>query len=166
MNAKRIKIGNKNPLQKQRGFVLVLAIVLLASLTLIGVSSMNSASIELKAAANEQQHQIAFNAVQSMIEYSISDPVTTGAAPLLDYQSSNEALEQPLTYSNFPNAKGLEAKVIYAGCIDGVEGSSLEEGRAFGFNLYTITATGSNITETAFSQQVQGVRHSAASCNK
>ena len=166
MNVKKIKSGNKNPLQKQQGFVLVLAIVLLTSLTLIGVSSMNSASIELKAAANEQQHQIAFNAVQSMIEYSISDPVTTGAAPLLDYQSSDEGLEQVITYGSIPNAAGLDAKVTYAGCIDGVAGSSLEEGKSFGFNLYTITATGSNSTQTAFSQQVQGVRHTAASCGQ
>ena len=166
MNVKKIKSGNKNPLKKQQGFVLVLAIVLLTAMTLIGVSSMNSASIELKAAANEQQHQIAFNAVQSMIEYSISDAVTTGSAPLLDYQSSEEGLEQVLTYDDIPNASGLDATVTYAGCLPSVAGSSLEAGRAFGFNLYTITAVGSNITETAFSQQVQGVRRTAASCDQ
>ena len=136
MNVNKAKINYRSPVQKQKGFVLVLAIVLLTVLTLIGVSSMNSASIELKSAANEQQHQIAFNAVQSVIEYAISNAVTQGAVPLLDYQTNDEALEQVLTYS-IANASALSAKLEYTDCAIGVE---------------------------AFSQQVQGVRHTAASC--
>jgi len=61
---------------KQQGFVLILALVMLTVLTLIGVSSMNSANMELRATANAQQHQVAFNAVQALIEYSVS-PSTT-----------------------------------------------------------------------------------------
>ncbi|HHJ35674.1 MAG TPA: hypothetical protein ENJ87_07900 [Gammaproteobacteria bacterium] len=150
---------------QQRGFVLVLALVLLTVLTLIGVSSMNSASIELKSAANAQQHQIAFNAVQSVIEYAISDTVVKGGGtPLLDYQTNSSAAQAPLTYA-MSNASGLKAELAYVGCLPGAPGSSLEDGRGFGYNLYTLTATGSNAKGTAISQQVQGVRHLAAACN-
>ncbi|VAW53054.1 hypothetical protein MNBD_GAMMA05-1955 [hydrothermal vent metagenome] len=166
MNINKISYVNKLPVQKQQGFVLVLAIVLLTVLTLIGVSSMNSASIELKAASNAQQHQIAFNTVQSLIEYSISDAVakTTsgGASPLLDYQT-NSATTQTLDYT-LDNAVDLQASLDYVDCINGAPGSSLEGGRGFGYNLYSITATGFNTKKTAFSEQVQGVRHVAASC--
>lgn len=157
---------HKRPVRKQQGFVLVLAIVLLTVLTLIGVSSMNSASIELKAASNAQQHQIAFNTVQSLIEYSISDAVAKTASgatnPLLDYQS-NSATTQNLNYT-LANAVDLEATLDYVDCLSGAPGSSLEDGRGFGYNLYSITATGFNTKKTAFSEQVQGVRHVAASC--
>jgi len=166
MNINNISYQRKKPVKKQQGFVLVLAIVLLTVLTLIGVSSMNSASVELKAASNAQQHQIAFNSVQSLIEYSISDAVAKTASgattPLLDYQS-NSAVTQNLSYT-LANATDLEATLDYVDCLSGAPGSSLEEGRGFGYNLYSITATGFNSSKTAFSEQVQGARHVAASC--
>ena len=166
MNMNKVRCMCKKPVREQQGFVLVLAIVLLAALTLVGVSSMNSASVELKAASNAQQHQIAFNTVQSLIEYSISDAVAKtasgAAAPLLDYQT-NSATTQNLNYA-LDNAADLEATLDYVDCLSGAPGSSLEEGRGFGYNLYSITATGFNTNRTAFSEQVQGVRHVAASC--
>ena len=64
------------PVARQQGFVLILVLVLLAVLTLIGVSSMNSSNLELKATANARQHQAAFNAVSSLLEYTVSaDPL-------------------------------------------------------------------------------------------
>jgi len=150
--------------RQQRGFVLVLSLVMLTVLTLIGVSSMNRASIELKSAANAQQHQIAFNAVSSTIEYAISDAVVKGGGtPLLNYQT-NDTTPQPVLTHVVANASALEASLAYVGCLPGAPGSSLEEGKAFGFNLYALTATGSNASGSATSQQIQGVRHVAAAC--
>ncbi len=71
------------PAARQRGFVLVLALVMLAVLTLIGVSSMNSANMELKITANSRQHQVAYNAAQSLLEYTASD----GGVGVIDYQT-------------------------------------------------------------------------------
>ncbi len=148
----------------QQGFVLVLALVLLTVLTLIGVSSMNSASIEVKSAANAQQHQIAFNAVSSTIEYAISDDVTKGGgAPLLNFQTNSSAVQPVLTHT-VANASNLQASLAYVGCLPGAPGSSLEDGKGFGYNLYTLTATGTNASGSAASQQIQGVRNLAAAC--
>ena len=145
---------------RQQGFVLVLALVMLAVLTLIGVSSMNTANMELKATGNAKQHQVAFNAVQSLIEYAVSD---TGATPpLVDYQITDTTTEQTVT-AKVPNASKLSAKVKLTGCGIGA-GSSMEEGKGFNFNFFTINATGSNEKGTATSVQSQGVRFPTAAC--
>jgi len=151
------KHKHKRQFEQQRGFVLVLALVLLAVLTLIGVSSMNSANMELKATANAQQHQIAFDSVQSVLEYAVS---ATGAS-LIDFQT-NDPTPQVVS-TTVANASSLSASAVYSGCSIGV-GSSLEEGKGFSYNFFNITGTGSNSTDTATSIQVQGVRFPAASC--
>ncbi|MCK5263286.1 MAG: pilus assembly protein PilX, partial [Gammaproteobacteria bacterium] len=44
---------------RQAGVVLVMALVMLMVLTLIGVSSMSSSTLEMKVATNMQQHNTA-----------------------------------------------------------------------------------------------------------
>jgi len=157
----RLNQSGINKMQKLpsrgKGFVLILALIMLAVLTLIGVSSMNSANMELKAASNAAQHQVAFNAVQSLLDYAISDAGVT----ILDFQTDS-ATPQSLTYT-LTNTSNLSATMDYAGCSAGT-GSSLEAGRGFGYNFYNITGTGSNKTGTATSIQGQGVRYPSAAC--
>ena len=143
--------------KQQRGFVLVLALVLLAVMTLIGVSSMNSSNMELKATANAQQHQVAFNAVQSLLEFAVS----SGGAALIDFQTSDPT-PQIVTHV-LANASALTASAVYAGCSVGV-GSSLEEGKGFSYNFFDISGSGSNATGSATSIQSQGIRFPAAAC--
>jgi Tfp pilus assembly protein PilX len=145
---------------RQRGFVLVLALVMLAVLTLIGVSSMNSANMELKATANAQQHQVAFNAVQSALEFAVSD---TGPTPLYDFQTSDPTAQ--VIWPAVANASALSASAVYAGCSTGV-GSSVQKNKGFSYNFFNITGTGSNTTGTATSIQNQGIRYPAAACDK
>lgn len=144
---------------EQGGFVLVLALVMLAVLTLIGVSSMNSANMELRATANARQHQIAFNVVQSLLEFVISDQ---GAAPVVDFQTADKNLVQTVT-TTVTNASALSAEVRLSGCSVGL-GSSLEAGKGFSYNFFNITGSGSNSTGTATSIQGQGIRYPSASC--
>ncbi len=154
----QVKQG-KRPANRQQGFVLVLVLVLLAVMTLIGVSSMNSANLELRATANAHQHQVAFNAVQSLLAYATS--VTSAALPVFDFQTTSSTL-QKVSYS-MPNASNLAATAVYAGCSVGV-GSSLEKGKGFSYSFYTISGSGSNKTGTATSIQTQGIRYPAAAC--
>jgi type IV pilus assembly protein PilX len=51
----------------QRGVSLIVALVLLIVLTLIGVSSMNTAIVELKMAGSAQQQSIALNRANEML---------------------------------------------------------------------------------------------------
>ena len=147
------------PKNSQRGFVLILTLVLLAVLTLIGVSSMDSANTELKATANAKQHQIAFNVVQSLLEFAVS----AGGAAIIDFQENDPTVTQTVTTYSVANGSSLSAGAVFAGC--GVAlGNSLEAGKGFSYNYFDITGTGSNASGGATSVQVQGVRFPAASC--
>ena len=150
------------PLVRQQGFVLILVLVLLATLTLIGVSSMNSSNMELKATANARQHHVAFNAVQSLIEYTVSGQTTV----TVDFQTVPTAV-QTVALSGADatalSASALSADVAYAGCAASV-GNSIA-GKGFSSNFFNVTATGANASGTSTSTQVQGVRFPAAACN-
>ena len=145
------------PLVRQQGFVLILVLVLLATLTLIGVSSMNSSNMELKATANARQHHVAFNAVQSLIEYAVSGQT----AVTVDFQTVPSTV-QTVPYT-MTDASALTADVAYAGCAASV-GNSIA-GKGFSSNFFNVIATGANASGTSTSTQVQGVRFPAAACN-
>jgi len=148
--------------RKQSGFVLVFALFLLAVMTLIGVSSMNSANMELRGSANSRQHHVAYNAVHSLLEYVISsEAVTTGGDPI-NFQNNDDALVQPVTYT-VSGSNTLNAQVRFAGCTKGI-GMSLQEGQGFVDNYYGVTGSGGNSTGTATSTQGMGVKYVGASC--
>jgi len=156
------KQKNSNQLPgKQQGFVLVMALVLLAVMTLIGVSSMNSANMELRATANARQHQIAFNGVQSLLEYILSKDAVKTDGNLIDWQTTS-VVAQDVTHV-IDNTSSLQASAVYAGCSSGV-GSSLEAGKGVSYNFYSVAASGSNTTGTSTSLQNRGVRYPSASC--
>lgn len=60
-------------LPSQRGVSLVVALVMLLVLTLIGVSSMNTAIVELKMAGSTQQQGIALNRADEMLRVGEED---------------------------------------------------------------------------------------------
>ena len=69
-------------LASQRGVSLVVALVMLLVLTLIGVSSMNTAIVELKMAGSMQQQGIALNRADEMLRVGEEDvlAIVTDAA--------------------------------------------------------------------------------------
>ena len=105
---------NFNQQKKQRGVVLVMVLVLLAVLTLIGVSSMNSSSMELKATANARQHQAAFHVAQSVIEFAVS----AGGEALIDFQTNDPDLTQTINGDDFSVTGGSDfsASAVFSGC--------------------------------------------------
>ncbi len=141
---------------KQQGLILVLSLVMLTALTLIGVASMESASMELKAAANSQHHQVAFNAVQSLLDYSVS----TGSP--INYQPADLTAEQKVTHVS-KGSSTLTAVVNYAGCAASL-GTTLEDG-GLSYNYFVIDGSGGNAAKTATSLQSQGIRYPSASCD-
>jgi len=145
---------------KQSGFVLILALVLLTVMTLIGVSSMNSASMELRATANARQHQMAFNNVYSLLEYTVSSGAVTTLGNFIDYQTTLPAAQIVVSPTASNNS---QASIVYAGCSSGV-GSSLQSGKGVSYNFYNNLASGSSASSLVASQQNLGVRSPAASC--
>jgi len=159
-----IKQRDRKQIQsKQHGFVLVLALVLLAVMTLIGVSSMNSATMELKATANARQHQLAFNAVQSLLQYVLSTGAVTTAGVEINYKTAEPAATLTQVVDHPATDNNSQASIVFAGCSSGV-GSSLEEGKGVSYNFYNVSASGSNTTNTSRSLQNIGVKNMAAAC--
>ncbi len=67
----------------QRGAVLVMGLVLLMVLTILGVSGMNTATLELAMAGNAQFHQEAFQAAETGINISIAQRNFNTLAPAI-----------------------------------------------------------------------------------
>src|SRR4051794_32967462 len=63
---------NMTPRRRQRGAALVVGLLLLLILTMLAISTMNSASVEFIMAGNEQYHQNAFQAAESGIAQTIA----------------------------------------------------------------------------------------------
>ena len=163
---------NQSGIKKQSGAVLVIALVLLAVLTLIGVSSMESASVQLKVSSNTQEHEVAFQSAQSVIAFISSEEVgintdTDWVAPAntkrIDYHSISttpQIIDFP--YSATTGTTG-RAVVTRVGCSAGI-GDSLEDGKGQKYNFYDAQVTGNNVSGSSTSVQVQGVRYFAAGC--
>ena len=154
-----MNILHTHKMDRQHGAVLVMALVMLTVLTLIGVSSMSSSTLELKVAGNTQQHDIAFQVAQTVIDIAASDdPANTN-----NYQVFNIGVEQIINYNSADGKATAQAATLWAGCKKNI-GSSLEEGKAPASNFFNVRATGQTITGSSSSVQVQGLRFPAAAC--
>lgn len=63
---------------KQRGVVLIVALVLLLVVTLLGVAVMSGAALDMKMASNSQERQQAFNAAEAALSYAESSLMQAG----------------------------------------------------------------------------------------
>lgn len=162
MNTQAMK---QRSIDKQRGAVLVMALVMMTVLTLIGVSSMNSSTIELKVSSNTQQHDIAFQAAQSIIDIAASPdtPLNTNDYQVFETDDTQPGYEQNLAYTGSSGKSSASAITTWVGCKTQI-GSSLEQGKAPVVNFFNVNATGSTVTGSATSVQMQGVRFPAAAC--
>lgn len=88
---------------KQKGAVLVIGLVMLVVITVLGVSGMNGAALELTMAGNAQFHQQAFQAAETGIDISISsgDYITSAASilPVTPIDSGDYTTEGTMDFS-------------------------------------------------------------------
>lgn len=77
--------------KRQRGAALVVGLVLMLVLTVLGISGMNTATLELTMAGNTESHQDAFQAAETGIDipigqrtYTTLNPTTLAYTPLGD----------------------------------------------------------------------------------
>lgn len=76
----RMNYGKTGP-GSQRGVSLIVALVMLIVLTLIGVSSMNTAIVELKMAGSAQQQGIALNRADELLRVAEDDVIAIVTDP-------------------------------------------------------------------------------------
>lgn len=87
--------------RQQRGAALVVGLLLLVVLTLLAISGMNTASLDLQMAGNEQSYQNSFQAAETGVEQALSSgsyntgapsviPVTTVPGTTDTYQATTQ----------------------------------------------------------------------------
>ena len=69
--------------KQQHGAALIIGLVLLMVMTVLGVSGMNTATLELTMASNSQFHQDAFQAAETGVDISIATRNFTTLAPAI-----------------------------------------------------------------------------------
>jgi len=67
--------------QRQGGAALIVGLVLMMVLTVLGISGMNTATLELTMASNNESHQDAFQAAETGIDIPIAQRTYTTLAP-------------------------------------------------------------------------------------
>src|SRR5262245_55090546 len=148
-----MKSRNRNPRRRQRGAALVVGLILLVILTLLAVSGMNTASVELVMAGNEQYRQRAFQASGTGIEEALSElatvPQTSTGKTLADVAVKKTTTEKYTVTSK------------YVG--DDLNVPGFSTGKFVGLH-YEITSDGFS-SRNAHSQQKQGAYIIQASGN-
>jgi Tfp pilus assembly protein PilX len=143
---------NRNP-RRQRGAALVVGLILLVILTLLAVSGMNTASVELVMAGNEQYRQRAFQAAGTGVEEAVAVLATvpqTGTAKTLTKQAVKGTSTETYDISS-----------VYVG--DDLNVPGFSAGKFVGIH-YQITSDGFS-SRNAHSQQTQGAYIIQASGN-
>lgn len=107
--AYRQHLGKQRYPKKQQGAALVLALVILAILTVFAINSYESATREETILGNTNEYRIAFNAADASLTDALTD-VVDGSAKSCNVcgaaDASSCAANQPLDFSNCPdNAK-------------------------------------------------------------
>lgn len=65
--------------RRQKGAALIVGLVLLLVLTMLGISGINMATLEIKMTENTQAAEFAFEAAETGIDVALSGPVDTSA---------------------------------------------------------------------------------------
>ena len=103
--------------RKQRGAALVVGLMLLAILTLLAISGMNTASTELVMAGNEQFREGAFQASEAGIEQQLLKldaipPDTTKSVPATADLGNGTTYDTASTYRGEGNVPGSSTKFV------------------------------------------------------
>lgn len=86
---------------RQKGAALIVGLVLMLVLTVLGISGINMATLELTMAGNSQASELAFQAAETGIDVALSGPVSTST---------------PQVYSNVTVGDGSYAFTAQIGC--------------------------------------------------
>ena len=102
MRALSIKHTAAHAVTKQRGAVLVMALVILLVMTILGVTVMNTASLESTMAGNTQETNRAFHSAESGLEHSMMDGASFST--LINPGATNGPTGEAYTFGSYSPA--------------------------------------------------------------
>jgi type IV pilus assembly protein PilX len=130
---------------KQKGAALIVGLVLLLVLTVLGISGMNTALLEMTMAGNTQAAQLSFQAAETGIDVAMSGNVSTSS---------------PVTYTDIgmddDDSYSFTASIVCAGTTPVPEGIYSENGSARAIH-FDATSTGVQTVRNARSVHTQSV---------
>ncbi len=133
-----------NP-KKQRGAALVIGLVLLLVLTVLAISTMNTASMELTMAGNAQYQQNAFQAAETGIERSLVAGLFNPGGGVQTVSGAN-ATSGNYTAAITPQLLGAAQPALW--------GSSWDSFSTFHFEINSV---GTTLVRNAVANNIQGV---------
>lgn len=159
----------RNLPSKQTGIVLVMSLVMLTVLTLIGVSSMSGATLEMKVAGNMQQRNIAFQGAESRMAFASSHDTSNPIDFLAAIPDPDDPDSWVTQYCNVDEGcpDGTDwtatAEVDYLDCGKDV-GSSLESGKGFAYRTFEIVVAGQTTSGSSRSVQASAIKFPVKGC--
>lgn len=130
-------------LKEEDGSIIVIALVVLALVTVIGISSTNTTSVELQIAANEKFQKIAFYSAESGWQSTVA--YLDQQFPLITDDVGWDASGTYTTAKfNNPDSRSLSTDSGFAASAD-FTGTAVAPGYGTDFKrfLYTVTSSGS-----------------------
>ncbi|MCR9190422.1 MAG: PilX N-terminal domain-containing pilus assembly protein [Alteromonadaceae bacterium] len=110
----------RNPvigLEKQRGAVLVISLVILLVVTLLGVGALETAVFQERMAANSQNKNVAFQDTASLLEDILRDPNVLGGTATVLNDAIVRGVGEPSNVTNYAadDPVSAEYSVTYMG---------------------------------------------------
>ena len=149
VRSKMIKNVSKTAIKKQQGLVLVLSLLVLMSLTILGVTSVSSALFQSKMATNLERQLLVFDAAEAAISGVVFEAEDSNVL-------TTDTLTDPLTEARQGNAINLHSQQL--SCYDNAnwvsrhvtEGGLTPGARQVTAGNYTTTPEVTSWSKTAF----------------
>ena len=135
MRQHRHMITSTNRPAKERGFALVISMILLAIITLLSVSSMRNTNIETKIAANHQLKELSFQAAENALSIVTGTPTSE---LVTDYNLDvPNVIGQTRTTGNFYESSGVTDQADIRANIDMTYEDFIDPKQGMGNRLFS-----------------------------
>lgn len=142
---------------RQRGAALIVGLILLMVMTLLGITGMGRAILDMQMADNARQAQFAFQAAQSAIDREMLDPVPITVDDALLPGTVVRTLDPPYSYPADvdPPTATATAVTVYQAESDLAPGGGWEAGTMRALH-FAVATRGTSVARGARSQQEAG----------
>jgi hypothetical protein len=137
-----MKTKFKDTINNENGFVIVIALLMLAIVTVIGIAATRTSETELQISGNEKFHKLSFYAAEAARGYVVDDPSLYGGDNITEGVSiyfPNNA--DPSATYELDSTQSFKGDVEYIGFSEPPRGSGYEAGK-FKAHRYQMTCDG------------------------
>ena len=162
-----MKVQNKNSMQKQQGIALVMALIMLLLITVIGVASVRSSSIDTQVSGNSIYSLMVFQGAESALGKVASNDDISNIRDAAE-SALNAAVTVPSDYLPIETVTGgakliSTAEVKFEGLVPFSLFSSTPSSTTFDFQVFRTTAETRLNSTSARAKHSEGIAIQSAS---